>query len=103
MDPSQRDLICDEEMDEAEDFHIHPEDQESSLKRSHAFVGRKAPRSEWNQYAPQGISSEEDDEVAEQPDLAEYFSQWKIPEKDIILMCRSYASYISHKAKAQQK
>lgn len=30
-----------------------------------------------------------------QPDLDEYFSQWDMPPKDIVAMCRAYASYIA--------
>lgn len=39
----------------------------------------------------------------DQPDLHEYFSNWDISPKDIILMCRSYASYIAVQAKVQEK
>jgi len=43
------------------------------------------------------IDEEEEDEedADEQPDLGEYFSQWDISPKEQILMCRSYASYLS--------
>ncbi len=88
---SQRDLVCDEEMDDEPEF----------LTRSNAFVGGKRPVREWNQYAPQGSMS--DEEVLEQPDLAEYFSQWVIPDKQVILLCRSYASYLAAKGHATSK
>jgi len=35
------------------------------------------------------------DEEPEEPDLAEYFSQWDMPWKQQVLICRSYASYLS--------
>ncbi len=98
---SQRDLVCDEEMDDNE-FGSPPRE----LQRSSATVGRKAPRAEWNQYAPQGSFSdddENDDMVLEQPDLHVYFSQWEIPDKQVVLLCRSYASYLSAKGHAKAK
>lgn len=97
---SQRDLVCDEEMDEAE---LQNEDDllEDEPPKKLVRTGCKAPRASWNPYQPH--QDEYDDVVGEQPDLADYFQQWSIPEKDIILMCRSYASYLQHKSKASPK
>jgi len=46
-----------------------------------------------------------DDEIDEedQPDLEEYFSNWHISPKDVVLICRSYASYVSSAQKATKK
>ncbi len=99
---SQRDLICDEEMD----------DEPEVLTRQEAFVGGKRPAREWNNYAPQGcgtswdqeeLDQDERDAAMEQPDLHEYFSQWVIPDKQVILLCRSYASYLAAKGHARSK
>lgn len=30
-----------------------------------------------------------------QPDLEDYFSQWDIPPRDIVGICRAYASYVA--------
>lgn len=35
------------------------------------------------------------DEDPEEPNLEEYFSQWDMPWKQQVLICRSYASYLS--------
>lgn len=46
--------------------------------------------------AREGDEEEQDEEDSDvQPDLGEYFSHWDISPKDQILMCRSYASYLS--------
>ncbi len=100
---SQRDLVCDEEMDDGE-YDQQPWDGTPgglSMETPKRLPGQKAPRAEWNQYAPQGSYEEED--TLEQPDLHEYFSQWEIPDKQVILLCRSYASYLAAKGHAKAK
>ncbi len=101
---SQRDLICDEEMDDDEVDVVEP------LSRSVAFSGKRPAT--WNNYAPQGsgnswdqeeLEQDERDAAMEQPDLHEYFSQWVIPDKQVILLCRSYASYLAAKGHARVK
>jgi len=42
----------------------------------------------------------EDDDSSEnslgsQPDLEDYFSNWDIPPKDVVAICRAYASYVA--------
>ncbi|AXH76230.1 MAG: hypothetical protein [Cressdnaviricota sp.] len=62
------------------------------LRRSHATVSAgKRPRYHMPPH------NQEDEDILEQPDLAEYFAQWEISEKDQILMCRAYASYLAVK------
>ncbi len=46
---------------------------------------------------------EDEEDSADQPDLHEYFGNWNMPAKDIILMCRSYASYVSQSSKSRTK
>ncbi len=93
---SQRDLICDEELDDGED------DVVEHLSRSMAFSGKRPY--DWNQYSPQGQDLEEEEAMAlDAPDLHDYFSQWIIPDKQVILLCRSYASYLAAKGHAQTK
>lgn len=41
------------------------------------------------------MMDEDSDGPTTQPDLAAYFAQWDVPWKDIVLMCRAYASYLS--------
>jgi len=48
-----------------------------------------------------GYDDEMDSE--DQPDLEEYFSNWHISPKDVILICRSYASYVAASQKATKK
>jgi len=36
---------------------------------------------------------------SDQPDLEEYFSNWDIPWKEVVLICRSYASYVASRNK----
>lgn len=40
---------------------------------------------------------------SEAPDLGEYFEQFDISDKDIILLCRGYASYLAARGKGQRK
>jgi len=49
---------------------------------------------------PRYIDLVDDDD---QPDLDEYFSNWNMGAKDIIIMCRSYASYLAAKNKSKTK
>lgn len=35
------------------------------------------------------------DSIGSQPDLEEYFSNWDIPPKDVVAICRAYASYVA--------
>jgi len=51
-------------------------------------------------YAPD-IDDELDSE--DQPDLEEYFGNWHINPKDVVVICRSYASYVANKSKATKK
>lgn len=72
------------------------EEQPRTLKRERPFFGQKKPfvfggRMEF--------SDEEDDE----PDLGAYFAQWHLSDKQIIICCRSYASYLSAKKDAKKK
>lgn len=76
------------------------DDDALALTRSNASVhsgtfvrGRKQPATKRPHFS-HGADDEEDDSD-DQPDLGDYFSQWDIPPKDIILMCRAYASYLS--------
>jgi len=39
----------------------------------------------------------------EQPDLEAYFSQWHIAPKEVVLICRSYASYVAAAQKSTKK
>lgn len=74
-----------------------PQDDEESPMR--------LPRPNPAAFAPRGGKrprmmyphNQEDEDVLDQPDLAEYFQEWEIPDKDVILMCRAYASYLSAK------
>jgi len=69
------------------------------LQRGLAVAGKR-PRS----YEPTTPPSVEEDEDAYLScDLGHYFSQFDIPDKHVILMCRSYASYLSAKAHAEKK
>lgn len=65
-------------------------DQHDDVQVLRRSVGGKRPR----YMLPH---NQEDVEVMDQPDLAEYFAQWEISEKDQILMCRAYASYLAVK------
>ncbi len=97
LNMSQRDLVCDEEMDD---------DEPEVLTRQDAFVGGKRPHLfEPSQAAWDGEEDMVDgqDALLEQPDLAEYFSQWVIPEKHVVKLCRSYASYLDAKSHAMSK
>lgn len=39
--------------------------------------------------------NENEDSSEGQPDLEDYFSQWDIPPRDIVGICRAYASYLA--------
>jgi len=39
----------------------------------------------------------------EQPDLEAYFGQWHIAPREVVLICRSYASYVASAQKATKK
>jgi len=40
---------------------------------------------------------------AESPDLYSYFAQFDMDDKDIIVCCRGYASYLAARGKGQRK
>lgn len=42
----------------------------------------------------EAMDVDSDESSSEQPDLAEYFSQWEISDAEQIRLCRSYASYL---------
>lgn len=44
-----------------------------------------------------------DSDDEEQPDLGVYFDKWNMSDRDIIVMCRSFASYLDRKGKAVKK
>jgi len=68
-----------------------------------ARKGMKRPFSD-SYYARGQWDAEEGSVVAdEQPDLEAYFSQWHIDPKEIVLICRSYASYVAASQKATKK
>lgn len=97
-----RTLICDEEveMDDAEAEEPEKRARDEDPFSITPWSGGKRPCA-WGNIAPYGTEDIED--AQEQPDLAEYFGQWVIPEKQIILVCRAYASYLSAKAHANTK
>jgi len=43
------------------------------------------------------------DEFGENPDLAEYFEQYKLTEQQQIAMCRTYANYLSQKVRSRMR
>lgn len=57
------------------------------LKRTNAHL--------YDMEALEDPMDEEEGDSDDQPDLGEYFAQWDITPKEQILMCRSYASYLS--------
>lgn len=74
-------------------------DEQHALTRTHAFVGGKT-------YKRQHLLCEEDpreSEEAEGPDLEAYLAEWDLADKEKIALCRTYASYLTAKLKAQQK
>jgi len=79
---------------EEEEFSSEEGKALKALMRSHATAGKR-PRT-YREPSPEEVSQD-------QPDLTAYFSQWEIPDKHIILMCRSYASYLSAKAHCEPK
>jgi len=67
------------------------EEEPRTLVRSRAFyVGGKRPR----------LFHDEPDET---PDLGSYFEGWNMADKQQIVMCRAYASYLSAKKDAKKK
>lgn len=68
------------------------------IRRQNAF---KAPRKGIKRPYVEPVRYPSDDE--DQPDLKEYFSQWDMKDRDIIIMCRSYASYLDRTSKANKK
>lgn len=82
------DLYCDED-----EQHLV-----NMLCRSNATAGKR-PRT----FVPQTPPESDDEEILDQPDLASYFSQWEISDKHVILLCRSYASYLSAKGHSGRK
>jgi len=75
----------------------------SMLEVPKARKGMKRPFPD-TYYARGQYDPEEGSVVAEeQPDLEAYFSQWHIDPKEIVLICRSYASYVSASQKATKK
>jgi len=65
-----------------------------ALMRAHATAGKR-PRT-FREPSPEEVEQD-------QPDLPAYFAQWEMPDKHIILMCRSYASYLAAKAHGERK
>jgi len=58
-----------------------------------------------SQKRPHIVDPDEDvdiDLTGDQPDLEEYFSNWDIPPKDVVLICRSYASYVASRNKTSR-
>jgi len=77
-------LYCDED-DQYDDYY----------EESKAFAGKR-PR-----YIDLVDAAEE--EFPAYPDLHAYFSQFQIKPKDIVVMCRSYASYVASQNKSSRK
>jgi len=74
---------------------------EPSLKRSRR-VGEEELRQNFSQnrtdlaaYGMNESESSDESSSVDNPDLALYFSQWEIPPKDAILLCRTYANYLT--------
>jgi len=47
--------------------------------------------------------ADDEAEIEAYPDLNAYFSQFKMRPKDIIVMCRSFASYVASQNKSSRK
>lgn len=92
----------------SEDDDEMPEDISSSpetgfLVRANAGYmgsGWKQPRQ--GKRPPPAMSCDSDSEESS-PDLGIYFAKWNMEDRDIIVMCRSYASYIDRRTKATKK
>lgn len=90
-------------------FNVVEENSEHSLQDSPSVspvVPRKLKREDaqiHSQKRPMKRPYEDIYDEDEQPDLHEYFSNWSMEPKDIVLMCRSYASYVATQQKSQKK
>ncbi len=71
-----------------------------TLHRQRAF---KAPRKGTKRPMFVDMRYDSDDDEGDQPDLKEYFSNWNMKDRDIIVMCRAYASYLDRTSKANKK
>jgi len=90
------DLYCDED-----EHHVV-----NMLMRSNATAGKR-PRS-FVPVSPPSSSSQDEEQAMwaasmDQPDLHSYFDQWEMEDKHKILLCRSYASYLSAKGHSGRK
>lgn len=69
-----------------------------ALTRTRAFGGGgKRPRAPHVPYVP--VFGDD----LEQPDLSVYFAQWEMEDKHVILLCRSYASYLAARAHSSRR
>jgi len=86
----------------AEDSHAVSSDEEVPQdevweKHGDVEILRKSAAGKRPRHYEMPPHNQEDDDCLDQPDLGEYFGQWDISEKDQILMCRAYASYLAVK------
>lgn len=84
-DPSDEDIYSDDDLEQDSDELIGEDVIEEQLAGKQPMVGPHTAM--WS----------------DQPDLEQYFSQWMMPDKDIIVMCRAYASYLARKPINQRK
>jgi len=78
-------LYCDED-DQYDDYY--EESKQFAGKRPRRFLD---------------LVDQAEEELAAYPDLHAYFSQFDIKPKDVIIMCRSYASYVASQNKSTRK
>lgn len=81
----------------ADEFSEHSLQDSPSLS---PVTPRQLQRSQKRPLKRPYFEEEPDDD---QPDLHEYFSNWDMAPKDIVLMCRSYASYVATQQKSLKK